>query len=1128
MPRAEGLPPPPSPMSRRADTSSAPTPLPPGPEPLRAEQALRARERQQSAVADLGRRALSSSDVDELLDVAVCSIADVLGVEYAKVLQVLPDRTSMLLRSGVGWHEGVVGQAEVSAVDCSQASYTLISAEPVIVEDLRTETRFSGPSLLAEHGVISGLSCLIAGPEDRPWGVLGAHTSKRRTFTHDDVNFLDAMANVLAALIERLHYTQALREREADLHRAQAVGHIGSWRLELNGRRLTWSAETHRILGVPEGTPLHYRTFLALVHPDDRARVKREWRAALKRKTYDIEHRLIVRGETKWVRERAEFDLEPDGRLRGVFGITQDITARKQAEETLAYRFRLTDALRQLQDPRTMQATGSRLLGEHLRVSCVVYFGLYGGGYVIEENYGSGIPEVGARFPFVEFGGRLLQVLRAGEPFAVEDVAVEPGLTAGERATLAELQIRACLAVPRMRQGRLIGGLAVHAAEPRAWTSEEILATRETAERTWAAVDRVNAEAALQASEDRLQVLIDHAPAALAMFDRDMRYLTASRRWLTDYGLSPEGLRGRSHYDVFPEIPERWRAFHHRVLAGETLSAEEDVFRRIDGRALYLHWEARPWRGADGEIGGIVIFTEDITERKRAEKALERNLAETRAIFEQMTEGLVIYDAQGNLVNMNPAALAMHGCSSLDQVPGHLDRASEVWEVFDLAGQPLPREDWPISRALRGETFSAYRIRIRGPQPNREWIGSYGGAPVFGPDGIQSLAVVTLRDVTAQHQLEAALREADRRKDEFLATLAHELRNPLAPLRNGLEILRLTAGTAAGAEAAMEIMDRQLGHMVHLIDDLLDVSRISRGKIRLRRERVPLGEVVRTALEACRPILESRKHQIDFQPHDPWLEVDADAMRLAQVFGNLLNNAAKYTEPGGHIRIEIERSGDEARVRVVDDGIGIPESLQPHVFDLFTQSEAEDGRQGGLGIGLHIVKRLTEMHGGEVQFHSEGLGRGSEFTVRLPLAQPGQQTIATGRSEQFPAPSSSRRILVVDDQRDVADNLAMLLRVMGNDVQTVYDGLAALDLVESFRPEVVILDLGMPGMDGYETARRIRLHRPPGDLVLAALSGWGQEEHRRRTREAGFDHHLVKPADANALRELLEVSGQTS
>jgi PAS domain-containing protein len=457
----------------------------------------------------------------------------------------------------------------------------------------------------------------------------------------------------------------------------------------------------------------------------------------------------------KWVRERAELELEPDGRLRGVFGITQDITARKQAEEALAYRFRLTDALRLLRDPRAVQLTAARLLGEHLGVNRVAYFGLDGGGYVVEENYASGVAQLQGRFPLVDFGGSLLVALGAGESVAVEDVEAEGSLDACERAALAELQVRACLAVPRVREGRLVGGLAVHAAKPRGWTSEEILIARETAERTWAAVERVRAEAALRASEDRLQVFIDHAPAALAMFDRDMRYLTASRRWLTDYGLTPEGAARALPLRRVPRNPG--------ALAGapppgawreRSCRAEEDVFPRAStvGPSTCAG-RLRPWRGADGEIGGIVIFTEDITERKRAEKALERNLAETRAIFEQMTEGLVIYDAQGNLVNMNPAALAMHGCSSLDQVPGIVDRASEVWDIFDLDGQPAPPGGLAHqSRPARRDLLRLPGSASAGGSPNREWIGSYGGTPVFGPDGAQSLAVVTLRDVTAQHQ----------------------------------------------------------------------------------------------------------------------------------------------------------------------------------------------------------------------------------------------------------------------------------------------------------------------------------------------------------------------------------------
>jgi len=391
---------------------------------------------------------------------------------------------------------------------------------------------------------------------------------------------------------------------------------------------------------------------------------------------------------------------------------------------------------------------------------------------------------------------------------------------------------------------------------------------------------------------------------------------------------------------------------------------------------------------------------------------------------------------------------------------------------------------------------------------------------------LASAVRTALRARHRQYQARAHFREreeADQRKDEFLATLAHELRNPLAPIRNAVQILRLSNGSAPAAGPLSEMMERQVGQMVRLVDDLLEVSRITRGKIELRKARVALAAVIEAAVETSRPLIESSHHELSVELPPQPLYLDADATRLAQVFANLLNNAAKYTDPGGRIALEAVREGDAVTVGVRDNGMGIVASALRSVFDMFVQADhGRDRVQGGLGVGLTLVRRLVEMHGGSVQARSEGAGKGSEFLVRLPLAAGLDSEAATpvrGKVEPVKAPP---RVLVVDDNRDAAESLGLLLQMLGADVAVVNDGGAALQAVAARRPLAVFLDLGMPGMDGYEVARRIR-QRPDGDeLTLVALTGWGQERDRRRTREAGFDHHLIKPADLSALQVLLE------
>ena len=376
--------------------------------------------------------------------------------------------------------------------------------------------------------------------------------------------------------------------------------------------------------------------------------------------------------------------------------------------------------------------------------------------------------------------------------------------------------------------------------------------------------------------------------------------------------------------------------------------------------------------------------------------------------------------------------------------------------------------------------------------------------------------------LAAQMRAEESLRDADRRKDEFLAVLAHELRNPLAPLVNSLNVLRLTPRNDPALDRVGAMMERQVNHMVRLVDDLLEVSRITRGKIELAKETLELGAVMRVAMETSRPLIEAGGHNLTLALSAEPLTVEGDPVRLAQVISNLLNNAAKYTEAGGQIWLTARREGEQAVISVRDTGMGIPPPLLPRVFDLFMQADQDVGRaQGGLGIGLALVKTLVEMHGGSVHAHSEGSGQGSEFLVRLPLVARGSPQIVPSTASESSTVLAARRILVVDDNRDAAQSLSMLLKLLGAEVRVVYNGPDALKALEAYKPAVVLLDIGMPGMDGHEVARRIRQQAEFHDVTLIALTGWGQVEDRQRSRTAGFDYHLVKPADASTLQTVL-------
>lgn len=415
-------------------------------------------------------------------------------------------------------------------------------------------------------------------------------------------------------------------------------------------------------------------------------------------------------------------------------------------------------------------------------------------------------------------------------------------------------------------------------------------------------------------------------------------------------------------------------------------------------------------------------------------------------------------------------------------------------------------------------------IRVVYPNDSVHWLAIIAQAFFQGKPRHAARITGIAADITRRKQAELALKEADRRKDEFLAMLAHELRNPLAPVRNALQILRLTGGQGEAATAAMETIEGQIPHMVSLVDDLLDVSRISRGKIELRRERIELSALVSHAAETARPLYAKRGRELTVTlPAQP-IYLNADPTRLAQIIDNLLNNAAKFTDEDGHVWLTAKRDRDEAVLRVRDDGIGITADACARIFEMFAQVDTSLERsQSSLGLGLTLVKSLVELHGGAVETCSGGLGQGTEFILRLPaLAEtpkpaPPPETTSAGEKEIV----TGRRILVVDDYRDSADMLAMILKFADNEVRTAYDGLECLAAAESFRPEVVLLDIGMPKLNGYDTCRRIRQQSWGKRMLLITLTGWGQEEDKRRTAEAGFDTHVVKPVDPVVLTKLL-------
>jgi PAS domain S-box-containing protein len=550
----------------------------------------------------------------------------------------------------------------------------------------------------------------------------------------------------------------------------------------------------------------------------------------------------------------------------------------------------------------------------------------------------------------------------------------------------------------------------------------------------------------------------------------------------------------------------------HEVLAGGGPVVDRELsIQRPDGSRIEVLLNITPLRDHAGAVSGAVNIVQDITARKHVEEELRASELRFRTLASTVPVLIWQNDEQGRNVFVNQYYLDFTG-KPFEDVMGV--RWHELVHPDDA---PAYIADYMDAVRARRPWRNLDRLRRRDGQ--WRWFDNYA-QPLFAPDGSYAGHVGASLDITDAVLAEQALKETDRRKDEFLAVLAHELRNPLAPISNAVHLLRHPDGRRR-ADRLVEMLGRQVRQMIKLVDDLLEISRITRDKIELHPQPLLLADVVHGAVETSRPLIDQYRHHLDVRLPDEPLTLYADSVRLTQVLANLLNNAAKYTDAGGSIELAARRDGLDVEIAVRDNGIGIPPGHLPEVFDMFTQAHRAAGRgQGGLGIGLAMVRSLVQMHGGTVEAKSPGAGRGSEFIVRLPLAD-AHDAAADGETAAGTAPLAGQRILVVDDNQDAADTLAMLLEADGARARAVYDGAAALAALPGLRPHTVLLDLGMPDMDGFEVARRIRADAACSGVRIVALTGWGQERDRERTRGAGFDFHLTKPVDLAVLHAWL-------
>ncbi|TDU25536.1 PAS/PAC sensor hybrid histidine kinase [Panacagrimonas perspica] len=666
----------------------------------------------------------------------------------------------------------------------------------------------------------------------------------------------------------------------------------------------------------------------------------------------------------------------------------------------------------------------------------------------------------------------LAQCIREGRNVEESDIEVVAADGTRKRVTLQ--------AVPVMRNGSAVGAFAF---------AYESVSRRD-----------------LELVRGRLTAIVQSSDDAIVSTDLDGVITSWNAGASRLYGYSAEEVIGQPVSILIPECQgDEEPEVLARVRRGVVVDHYETYRRRKDGSQVAVSLSVSPMVDESGVIVGASKIARDVSESYAADMVR----SQLAAIVESSSDAIVSKDLTGRIVTWNRGAERVFGYAASEVIGKPI--------TILIPFERLDEEPEVLRRIARGESIEHFETVRRHKNGSLLDI-SLTVSPIRDRQGKIVGASKIARDISDRKYVERQLALADQRKDEFLATLSHELRNPLAPLRTSIDFLSANPETSSSSQRSLEVMRRQVDHLVHLVDDLLEISRISRGTITLKTELLALGTILQDAIDISRPLIDSRNHHLDVSIHEKDLMVSGDRVRLVQVFSNLLNNAAKFTEPGGAISVSLQSDSESALVRIQDTGIGLPAGELSSIFEMFTRLKSESS---GLGVGLSLVKSIVEMHGGTVAVRSEGVGQGSTFTVRLPVqVSPLEHVRAAGVPAVDPPPT--RRLLVVDDNRDAAEALSALLTLLGHDVSVAYDGMQALAACEQSVPEIALLDIGLPGMSGYDLAQAMR-DRPWGEgITLVALTGWGQAGDQQRAQEAGFDHHLVKPVHVQRLLQLLQ------
>ncbi len=1041
---------------------------------------------------------------------ALLRLMDALAAAPATILQRLAATIVDICRAGsagVSLAEPVEGEplyrwrAVSGALAANGAGY---GPQPHRLTPWAIELDPSGPQLFRQPGRLFPELDAIEPPlsevlittfaiDERVIGTVWAiHHDREARFDREDARLLVRLAR-FAAVAWRLQETEsALREQQLHTTMALETTGVGVFRFDARSGHQVFSSRLKSIWGLQPGEAPTVERIRALVHPEDRE-IVRAVTAALDPAgpgRFALEHRIVrPDGEVRWIQSQGQTEFEDANGVRRPLrcvGTMLDVTDRHRAQAKLARR-------------EAQLELATRIVGA----------GVFDHDYLRGTIYWSPrlreIHELPADATpsFTVLDAQILPEDRAAHMAAVQ-ASADP---AGTGAFISEYRVR-------RRNGEVRWILA------RAQTWFDDVDGRRRPIRTVGVeqdiTDQKHIEAALRESEQRFIALADSVPvlAWTTTAAGDCDYL--NRRWYEYTGQDPEREIGTGWFDaVHPEDHGPITRFWQRaVRSGEPLEAEYRL-RRHDGAYRWFSARASAQRGADGRIERWFGTSSDVDEIRRLVIASERAAQRLRLATDAAQLGILEYFIDGER-HWDERARALCGVGPDEPV------------TFDVFISRVHPEDRALVQASMDRVLDPQRssgryeteYRVVDAAGNERWVRGTGH--VRFQHGRPLHVIGTVQDVSTQKAIEAALRVADRRKDEFLATLAHELRNPLAPIRNAAQILASPKLDETALQWSRQVIQRQVTHMAWLLDDLLDVARITQGKLELRRERISLAGVIETAVEAARPLIDGKRHALAIELPEPDVEIDADPLRLAQVISNLLTNAAKYTDPGGRIALVACLAPPNLAITVRDTGIGISPGALRSIFEMFSQvADTLSRSEGGLGIGLALIKGLVELHGGSIEARSEGAGRGSEFVVHLPL--PTAAGNAAVRSEANPVgkPRSGRRVLVADDNQDAADSLGLILELAGHQVRVAHGGHSALQIAAEFHPDVVLLDIGMPDLNGYDTARALRAAPGGEDLELIALTGWGHPDDKRRAAEAGFDRHLTKPVDPAALEALL-------